>query len=700
MKLHILFYTFLFSSLSLNAQCWNLVWEDEFNGTTLDLNKWEYQIGGSGWGNAELQYYTNGDNVEVSAGSLKITAEEDVNNNYPSNAYTSSRIRTINKGDWKYGKFEARIKLPEGQGIWPAFWMMPSESVYGGWPSSGEIDIMEYLGHDTDRTYGTCHFGNSPGDKGSLGTSWDLSTGNFNDGFHTFTVEWSPGEIRWFVDGNVFLIINDSHPFFDNYLYPFDQKFHFILNVAVGGNWPGYPDATTSFPQTMEVDWVRVYQQLPDVEIDGALTATPYAQNISYELPDLAGASYTWTVPSTATIVSGQNTNEIIVDWEGSGGTISGTINTSCGSYDYDTQVNISPNLWENYGFESAFNFWNTNTFGGAASFNLDTSSPQEASTNLCVNSTALGGNPWDIQLSRSLSLTAGEEYTISFWAKSNTNGSDVDINFINATTYANYAFTSFTLSNDWNYYEFTFTAPVSANCLFTIDLGDEIAETCFDNFSFTNYQGSELSFRVFLEGFVQAGGTMGTGLNSSALIPQQQAFNTSPWNYSGGEQITNLSAQAVDWVLINLYDASENIIESQPGLLYDNGMVFTLNGTTNFRFNAQSADVAYASIHHKSHLAVVAEVNGNGFIDFSQAGTALGVQQTKTVNGVEAAYSGDFDGNGVINNMDFNIWSSNSAVVNQYVNQDTDGNAVVNNNDFNFWTINRSKVGNTIVYY
>ena len=192
---------FVYQMSCLNAQCWNLVWADEFNGSSLDLTNWTYQTGGGGWGNNELQYYTSGDNVTVSSGTLKITAQEDTGNAYPGNDYTSSRIRTQNQGDWRYGKMEASIKLPQGQGIWPAFWMMPTGNVYGNWPSSGEIDIMEYLGHQTATTYATCHYGNAYNDKGSLGSATTLGSGIFPDAFHTFSIEWEPGEIRWYLDG-------------------------------------------------------------------------------------------------------------------------------------------------------------------------------------------------------------------------------------------------------------------------------------------------------------------------------------------------------------------------------------------------------------------------------------------------------------------------------------------------------------------
>lgn len=471
----------------LNAQCWNLVWEDEFSGSSLDLANWEYQTGGGGWGNNELQYYTNGDNVMVSGGTLKITAQEDVGNVYPGNAYTSSRIRTRNRGDWRYGKMEARIKLPQGQGIWPAFWMMPTDNVYGTWPSSGEIDIMEYLGHQTAITYGTCHYGNAYNDKGSLGNSTTLASGTFPDAFHTFSIEWEPGEIRWYLDGSQFHSANSSHPDFQNYTWPFVQEFHFILNVAVGGQWPGAPDETTVFPQTMEVDWVRVYQQLSATEIAGTALVEPQTNGAVYSLPNITGATYSWMVPTGASIASGQGTNEITVNWGNTSGNVSAQVTTPCGNQVFGLAVEVSPNLWLNYGFENGFSNWSRNEFNGAdASFQIITSNVQEGSQAVCVTPLALGPNVWDIQLGRSnIPLTAGENYTLSFWAKADQAGKDVDLAFINAGTFAWYAGTTLNVTTSWENYTFVFTAPETATALFNLDLGDETGEFCFDNFLF-----------------------------------------------------------------------------------------------------------------------------------------------------------------------------------------------------------------------
>ena len=238
-----------------------LVWSDEFNGDSLDPDAWEVLIGNGrhGWGNRELQYYTDRpENVSVADGLLRITAREE---NWEGHRYTSARLQTKGKLDFRYGRMEARLKAPRGQGIWPAFWMMPTASVYGGWPRSGEIDIYESINND-NTVYGTLHFG-FPKSKagGKLSPTVDIS-----ETFNAYAVEWEPTEIRWYFNDELYARVPNSNWYTSRSeasSAPFDQEFHLLLNVAVGGRWPGYPDDSTTFPQAMEVDWVRVYR-LPE----------------------------------------------------------------------------------------------------------------------------------------------------------------------------------------------------------------------------------------------------------------------------------------------------------------------------------------------------------------------------------------------------------------------------------------------------
>jgi len=239
---------------------WKLVWSDEFDGNSLDLSKWEFEVNAHGGGNNELQYYTT-NNARVANGFLVIEArKEHYTGPGGTREYTSARIRTRGKGDWQYGRFDIRAKLPQGKGIWPAIWMLPTDQRYGGWPHSGEIDIMELLGQEPNKVYGTLHYSGPQGHR-YKGTNFVLRTGTFANDFHLFGFEWEPSAVRWYVDGALYQTQTNWQSRAKPFPVPFDQRFHLILNLAVGGNWPGNPDATTTFPQTMTVDYVRVYRR-------------------------------------------------------------------------------------------------------------------------------------------------------------------------------------------------------------------------------------------------------------------------------------------------------------------------------------------------------------------------------------------------------------------------------------------------------
>lgn len=242
---------------------WELVWYDEFIGNALDLTKWEYEVNANGGGNNELQYYTDRpENLWVSDGFLTIQAlKETYTGSGGTRNYTSARIRTANKGDWKYGRFEIKAKLPYGQGIWPAIWMLPTDWIYGGWAASGEIDIMELIGHEPNRVYATLHYGGTPPNNRHAGSSISLDSGNFAMDFHVFTLEWHESRMDWYVDGALYYTAMEWNTNGYDFPAPFDQRFHLLLNVAVGGNWPGNPDNTTVFPQHMVVDYVRVFKE-------------------------------------------------------------------------------------------------------------------------------------------------------------------------------------------------------------------------------------------------------------------------------------------------------------------------------------------------------------------------------------------------------------------------------------------------------
>ncbi|MBX3239155.1 MAG: glycoside hydrolase family 16 protein [Chitinophagaceae bacterium] len=235
-----------------------LVWSDEFDYSGLpDSNKWGYDTGGHGWGNNEKQFYTEkrAENAVVGNGVLSITAIKEA---FEGAAYTSARLVSKHKGDWKYGRFEIKAKLPAGRGIWPAIWMLPTDPQLGDWPESGEIDIMEFVGYQPDSVFGTVHTGAY---NHTIGTQKGKSTfrGDLSDTFHVYILDWDENEIKIFVDDELYFSYPNEKKSYQE--WPFDQHFHLLLNVAVGGNWGGSRGIDESiFPQTMQIDYVRVYQ--------------------------------------------------------------------------------------------------------------------------------------------------------------------------------------------------------------------------------------------------------------------------------------------------------------------------------------------------------------------------------------------------------------------------------------------------------
>jgi beta-glucanase (GH16 family) len=244
---------------------WQLVWSDDFNGPRLDFTKWAVEENAHGGGNNELQFYTDRpQNVRVENGHLILEARKEPHaQSGVTRDYTSGRIRTKHRADWTYARVEIRAKVPKGRGLWPALWMLPTEEKYGGWAASGEIDIMELIGHEPHQVHGTLHFGGKWPRQKSAGKPFALKKGTFADDFHTFSLEWEKDAFRWSVDGELFHTATQWHSEGAPFPAPFDQPFHLVLNLAVGGNWPGPPHATTEFPARLLVDYVRVYQRKP-----------------------------------------------------------------------------------------------------------------------------------------------------------------------------------------------------------------------------------------------------------------------------------------------------------------------------------------------------------------------------------------------------------------------------------------------------
>jgi beta-glucanase (GH16 family) len=235
------------------AQYTELVWSDEFNDTSLDAAKWTPEVKDV-WYNNELQATTSSrNNVNVTGGNLNITALKE---NYNGRTYTSGRIITKGKKDFNFGRIDVRAKLPKGKGVWPAIWMLGSNDSTAPWPACGEIDIMELRGSTPNVNNTTMHYGTSSADHKYKGTQYTLPAGDFSTDFHMFSAVRSLNQMQFFVDGNLYYTFKSS----DASPYPFNNPFYVILNLAIGGDFDGNPDASTTFPQTMQVDYVRYYQ--------------------------------------------------------------------------------------------------------------------------------------------------------------------------------------------------------------------------------------------------------------------------------------------------------------------------------------------------------------------------------------------------------------------------------------------------------
>jgi len=251
----------------IGANGMTLVWSDEFDAAQLDPELWFFesgdgsQYGLNGWGNNELQWYEP-DSAQLNGGLLVITARNESSNGRD---YTSARINTRDRFAFRYGRIEARIRLPGGQGLWPAFWLLPQDDAYGTWAASGEIDIMEAVNlgvSGSNDVHGTLHYGGEWPNNTFSGDAYTVAS-SATDEFHDYAIEWDAGQIRWYVDGVMYAMQNSWSSSGGPFPAPFDEQFYILLNVAVGGNFPGAPDASTEFPVTMEVDYVRVYSGNP-----------------------------------------------------------------------------------------------------------------------------------------------------------------------------------------------------------------------------------------------------------------------------------------------------------------------------------------------------------------------------------------------------------------------------------------------------
>lgn len=401
---------------SVNAQsCQNPVpvWADEFDGNSLDTSKWEVMVGDGcsygicGWGNSELQSYQS-DNLTVANGQLTITAKKQ---RVQSKSYTSGRIRTANMpngGQWTHGRFEARIKLPDGAGMWPAFWMLPTNPDQG-WPMSGEIDIVESTGQHDMFALGTIHYGQAwPDNEWTQGKILKQPDA-WSDGFHEYAVEWQAGEIRWYVDDTLYTVKNPSdmsntaYWTFDNYQY------HLLLNLAVGGTMGGTVD-DSQLPQTMEIDYVRVYD-FAQPSLSGKHLVEPNSSH-TYTVVDEAGtgSSYSWSSPTGQT----SSSNSLTVDWGSQSGAVTVQGSNSCGSYEISMDVYVAPSmsvetLYDD--FENNRNLVYT-SFNGVFNQSAANPSPDSVNDSVTVGQyTRDTGSQWDVIAATSGAIAGEAEF-------------------------------------------------------------------------------------------------------------------------------------------------------------------------------------------------------------------------------------------------------------------------------------------------
>lgn len=280
------------SNPELELPGWELVWQDEFNEDVIKADNWVFDIGAGGWGNNEWQHYTDRpDNVRIEDGVLIIEAREE---KYMGSNYTSARMKTQYLQTWTYGRMEARMKLPTGQGVWSAFWMLGDDFTKVGWPQCGEIDIMENIGNP-NTVYGTLHGPGYSGGSG-VGASHTAAGVDLSEDFHIYAIEWEPEEIRWYVDDTLFQTRSDTDVPGE---WVYNHPFFILLNLAIGGQWPGYPDDTTIFPQQLLVDYVRVYRY-PALNLENIQAGEIHVAEITMDTQEVDGV---WQATTNVTVV-------------------------------------------------------------------------------------------------------------------------------------------------------------------------------------------------------------------------------------------------------------------------------------------------------------------------------------------------------------------------------------------------------------
>jgi beta-glucanase (GH16 family) len=576
-------FVLLYTSV-LSAQNRILVWADEFN-NSIDFSNWDFETGPT---NDNVHYYTNRpENLQIVDGVLNIIALEE---SYMGYNYTSALLKT--KTNWRYGRIEARINLPSTNGFVPAFWMLPAENSYGWWPKSGEIDIMEQPSNEVSNIYGTIHSEAYNSFTGTGPVGGITVVPNAQTDFHVYAVEWTPDQIDFYVDAqNYFSFSND---YGGSATWPFDKPFYIILNLAVGGGWVGNPDSTTVLPAIMEVDWVRVYQYFDDIAVKGSDFIPYFAQDVSYSVADINNASYSWEIPGNAQIVSGQNTNNIKVDWNYFGGDIKANVTSDAGSRIINFPVKVSDNLLRNSGFEKGVKYWNAvAVYPAQVDFSLSTDTVFYGNQSLSVNVQALGVNSWDIQCSqKDIILEAGKEYTLRFWAKTDNTSGDINLAMISFDPFIVYFNEVINLTDNWTQYEINYTATTSDTVALNIDLGFQTGIYYLDNFHLTTPEllnGNQIKNADFFDAdsnwnFLTHSSAQATG----SLIDGEYKVSISnggndPWDIHLGQSGINMVNGQEYTVSFDAYASAPRTISaligknSEPWTVYHVARIFSL---------------------------------------------------------------------------------------------------------------------------
>lgn len=472
------------------AQDRKLVWQDEFDGTSIDLSTWTYESGPT---NDNVHYYTSrAENARIEGGILKIIA---LNEAYQGYEYTSALIKTEKSLNWKYGRIEARIKLPGTPGFVPAFWMLPAGNRYGWWPSSGEIDIMEHPTNSVTGIYGTIHseyynlFDGPFPPQGGM-----LDIGDAETAFHLYAIEWTEDQIDFFVDDQKYFTF--SNDLGSSVTWPFDEPFYIILNLAVGGGWVGTPDESSVFPAVMEVDYVRVYQNESQASILGEEYVPYNHTNATYSVPEFEGATYQWEVPGDALIQYGQGSPRIGVNWGLFGGDVEAEITTNDGSFVKSLPVRVSSNLIRNPGFENGVRYWDkAAAYPAQAALGLTSEEAHGGGYSLLAEISETGANAWDVQLSQGdLVVQAGTTYQVNFWGMSPDVQESFNAAILNTSNFDLIASEPVTLDKSWKLLKFEFTPPANATIALNLDLGDWAGSFYFDDFNLTTRDLSEMN--------------------------------------------------------------------------------------------------------------------------------------------------------------------------------------------------------------